>query len=53
MGQWRNTATTGLEPYLKKLGVGWAKRKVALAGTLLDRHMPRGVPPRAAAGLGL
>ena len=29
------------------------KRKVALAGTLLDRHMPRGVPPRAAAGLGL
>ena len=31
VGSWRNTSTTGLEPYLKRLGVGWAKRKLALA----------------------
>jgi hypothetical protein len=31
IGTWRHKATTGLEPYLKHLGVGWAKRKVALA----------------------
>ena len=31
VGSWKNTQTTGLEPYLKHIGVGWAKRKVALA----------------------
>ena len=31
VGAWRNTLTTNLEPYLKSIGVGWAKRKVALA----------------------
>ena len=31
VGQWKNTATSNLEPYLKSIGVSWAKRKVALA----------------------
>ena len=31
VGSWRNTQTTNLEPYLKALGVGWAKRQVAMA----------------------
>jgi len=30
-GVWKNTLVEGLEPYLKHLGVGWAKRKIALA----------------------
>ena len=31
VGEWRNVQTTGLDAYLKFLGAGWAKRKVALA----------------------
>ena len=31
VGEWRNVRTTGLEAYLKHLGVSWAKRKLALA----------------------
>ena len=30
-GGWQNTEIVGLEPYLKHLGVGWAKRKVPLS----------------------
>ena len=30
-GGWQNTQIDGLEDYLKHLGVGWAKRKVALS----------------------
>ena len=30
-GGWQNTEIEGLEPYLKHLGVGWAKRKVPLS----------------------
>lgn len=30
-GGWQNTEIEGLEDYLKHLGVGWAKRKVALS----------------------
>jgi hypothetical protein len=29
VGTWRNVETTGLDPYLKALNVGWAKRKLA------------------------
>jgi hypothetical protein len=32
-GGWQNTEIVGLEPYLKHLGVGWAKRKVGLTLT--------------------
>jgi hypothetical protein len=31
VGAWRNTQIHDLEPYLKHLGVGWAKRKIATA----------------------
>ena len=31
MGEWKNSETEGLEVYLKFMGVGWAKRKVATA----------------------
>ena len=31
VGSWKNVHTSGLEPYLKHIGVGWAKRKVAVA----------------------
>ena len=31
VGAWRNTQTTNLEPFLKHIGIGWAKRKVAVA----------------------
>jgi hypothetical protein len=30
-GTWRCVRTDGLEPYLKHMGVGWAKRKIAVA----------------------
>ena len=31
VGKWKQTHCTGLEPYLKHLGVPWAKRKLAAA----------------------
>ena len=31
VGEWSNTSTNNLEPYLKSIGVSWAKRKIAVA----------------------
>ena len=56
VGKWVNTSTTGLEPYLKFMGMSWAMRKVAagfkpkvvwsIEGGVLTTTMPSPVGER-------